>query len=225
MGWFRGYHYFRLNTPLSSNQMVAFPTIAILVFAVIFFFLPEMVTRDTLSSCSTAMTTSRQTTSLPRSPRCAMGVQSTVATRSLRDSRTVGSIPVAALFTAAQSSPTVLPLNFSYLKGKSACKVKHDQISNVQILQVHLFLGKKMMSKQKTSLKIYTAPSSYTSAKPFWPHISSPMDAGMQGCTGHKMGGWEVSLVVFPADLKHAIPSTWITSRFPQFWVVMIFKK
>lgn len=206
MGWFRGYHYFRLNTQYiesnggcSSNRHLS--------FRCQFFFLPEMVTRDTLSSCSTAMTTSRQTTSLPRSPRCAMGVQSTVATRSLRDSRTVGSIPVAALFTAAQSSPTVLPLNFSYLKGKSACKVKHDQISNVQILQVHLFLGKKMMmSKQKTSTKIYTAPSSCTSAKPFWPHISSPMDAGMQGCTGHKMGGWNI--------LYRQLGS------FSQFWVV-----
>ena len=206
-GMISGVPLFSVKHPPLIESNGGFSNNRHLSFRCQFFFLPEMVTRDTLSSCSTAMTTSRQTTSLPRSPRCAMGFQSTVAIRSLRDSRTVGSIPVAALFTAAQSSPTVLPLNFSYLiKGKIS-KVKHDQISNVQILQVDLFLGKKMMmSKQKTSTKIYTAPSSCTSAKPFWPHISSPMDAGMQGCTGHKMGGWNI--------LYRQLGS------FSQFWVV-----
>ena len=108
-----------------------------------FFFPPEMVTRDTLSSCSTAMTTSHQTTSLPQSPRCAMGFQSTVATRILRGSRTVGSIPVAALFTAAQSSPTVLPLNFSYLTENQHTKWNMIRFPMFKFCKWIFFLAKR----------------------------------------------------------------------------------
>ena len=94
---------------------------------------------------------------------------------------------------------------------KSGWKVKHDQIS-CSDFGSEFVLGKKNMSKQKTSMKIYTAPPSCTSAKPFWPHISSPMDTGIQGCTGQYDGGDRRlrNLVVFPTHLKNIISSTWM---------------
>ena len=153
-GWGVQTPYF-LETPTSSNWILQlancwFPHKGGVEWS-LFFFLPEMGHKRHFVFLLYNIASNKVVASVPL-PWWSHSAKKK-RWKHISEIRTVGSIPVAALFTAAQSSPTVLPLNFSYLAENQDANLKHDQISCSDFgSEICLGKKKKNMSKQKTSI-------------------------------------------------------------------------